>query len=390
MAQPLAGLRVADFSHIIAGPLATQYLCLLGAEVIKVEPPGGDLMRYYTRRPEFRGMAEPFIGANAGKKSVVLDLKTADGRRDAQALAASADIFVQNFRPGVAERLGLGAQAATAANPSLIYCAISGYGQSGPMQGFPAIDQIIQSVSGLATLSGLPDDPPMRVGFPIVDTWVALMSAFAILAAVVQRQADPARRGQVVDVAMLDASMVLMASVIGPMLLTGEAPARTGNRGFSRAPTADTFDTWSGQITLGAVQQEQVERLFRAVGRAELLSDPRFATAEARMAHDAAVEAALTEALSARTAAEWEPILNAAGVPAGVVRSVGEALALPQLAGRDLVAEVPLAGGPLPAAKVLNAGFAFAHDGPRVPGPPPRLGEHTAEVLAALRADQPG
>lgn len=379
MPKPLEGVRIADFSHVIAGPLATQFLNLLGAEVIKVEPPAGDPMRFYTRDPARRGLAEPFVGANAGKKSVVLDLKTETGRADARALVARSDIFVENFRPGVAQRLGLGADALTATNPGLIYCSVSGFGQSGPMRDFPAIDQVIQSVSGLMLLSGHPDDPAERIGFPIVDTYSALLTAFAILAAHSQKLADPARRGQVIDVAMLDATLVMMGSVIMPFLLAGDLPKRAGNRGFSGAPTADTFPTAEGEITIGAVQQVQVERLFDVLGCAGLLDDPRFATPPARMDNDAALRAELLRHFAARSAVDWETRLAAAGVPAGKVRDLREALDLEQLGTRDLFADLP--GG----ARVMNAGFQFAHDGPGVASDPPRLGEHTEEVLASLR-----
>jgi crotonobetainyl-CoA:carnitine CoA-transferase CaiB-like acyl-CoA transferase len=284
--QPLSGVRIADFSHVIAGPLATHFLCQLGAEVIKVEPPMGDVLRYYTQRRELRGMAEPFIGANAGKKSVVLDLKSAFGRMAAQKLIASADIMVENFRPGVINRLGLGYDMVRAHNPSLIFCSISGYGQSGPMRDYPAIDQIIQSVSGLMGLSGEPDSGPMRVGFPIVDTYSALLAALAIQSAYIQRERDPERKGQYIDMSMLDASLVMMASVINPMVISDTQPRRTGNRGFSLAPTADTFETLENSITIGAVQQNQYERLCEALGRPDLLDDARFADPESRMAHD--------------------------------------------------------------------------------------------------------
>lgn len=379
MPKPLAGVRIADFSHVIAGPLATQFLNLLGAEVIKVEPPAGDPMRYYTRDPSRRGMAEPFIGANAGKKSIVLDLKSDTGRAAALALVAESDIFVENFRPGVADRLGLGAQSLTAANPGLIYCSVSGFGQTGPMRDFPAIDQVIQSVSGLMLLSGHEGDPAERIGFPIVDTYSALLTAFAILAAHAQKLADPERRGQVIDVAMLDATLVLMSSVIMPFLLAGELPRRAGNRGFSGAPTADTFPTADGEITVGAVQQVQVERLFAALDCRALLDDPRFATPDARVANDAALRGALLARFAARSADEWEARLAEAGVPAGKVRGVEEALALDHLSSRDLFLDLP--GG----RRAMNAGFRFAHDGPGIAADAPGLGEHTKEILARLR-----
>lgn len=384
MAQPLAGVRIADFSHVIAGPLATHFLCLLGAEVIKIEPPEGDVLRNYTRRPELRGMAEPFIGANAGKKSIVLDLKTDEGRTAAQRLIATSDIMVENFRPGVIDRLGLGYEVVRAQNPSLIYCSISGYGQSGPMRDHPAIDQIIQSVSGLMSLSGEAGTGPMRVGFPIVDTYSALLAAFAILSAYLQRERDPGRRGQQIDLSMLDASMVMMASVINPMLISDTEPQRTGNRGFSLAPTADTFQTADLPITIGAVQQNQYERLCKALDRPDLMTDPGFADPEARMRNDAALQAELGKTFRTRSAAEWETLLSGAGVPAGVVRGMRDALSLPQLDGRDLTLDVPVPNPAVGRARVLNAGFRFAHDGPGLNAAPPRLGEHTAEILGEL------
>lgn len=389
MAQPLAGVRIADFSHVIAGPLATHFLCLLGAEVIKIEPPTGDVLRNYTQRKELRGMAEPFIGANAGKKSVVLDLKSEFGNEAARRLIATSDIVVENFRPGVIDRLGLGYEALRESNPHLIFCSISGYGQSGPMRDYPAIDQIIQSVSGLMGLSGEPGSGPMRVGFPIVDTYSALLAAFAIQSAYVQRERDPERRGQYIDMSMLDASLVMMASVINPLVISDTEPRRTGNRGFSLAPTADTFETRKDSITIGAVQQNQYERLCAALGRPDLLDDPRFADADARMMHDAELQAELARTLLEKTALEWEAILSEAGVPAGAVRPVREVLDLPQLEGRDLKLEIDVPNPAVKRTTILNAGFRFAHDGPGVSAPPPQLGEHTDEILRGLGLTPP-
>lgn len=384
MAQPLAGVRVADFSHVIAGPLATQFLCLLGAEVIKVEPPTGDVLRNYTQRKELRGMAEPFIGANAGKKSIVLDLKSDFGREAARKLIATCDIMVENFRPGVIDRLGLGYEAVREINPGLIFCSISGYGQDGPMRDYPAIDQIIQSVSGLMGLSGEPDSGPMRVGFPVVDTYSALLAAFAIQAAYIQRERDTERRGQYIDMSMLDASLVMMSSVVNPLVISNIEPKRTGNRGFSLAPTADTFETAENAITIGAVQQNQYERLCAALGRPDLLSDPRFADPDSRMAHDRELQAELTAAFKTKTALEWEVILSQAGVPAGAVRPVRDVLKLPQLEGRNLMLEVDVPNPAVQRTSILNAGFRFAHDGPGVSAPPPLPGEHTEEILSEL------
>jgi CoA:oxalate CoA-transferase len=384
VAKPLAGVRIADFSHVIAGPLATHFLCLLGAEVIKVEPPTGDVLRNYTQRKELRGMAEAFIGANAGKKSIVLDLKSAEGQEAARRLIATSDIMVENFRPGVIDRLGLGYESLKADNPGLIFCSISGYGQSGPMRDYPAIDQIIQSVSGLMGLSGEADTGPMRVGFPVVDTYSALLAAFAMQSAYVQKLRDPEGKGQYIDMSMLDASLVMMASVINPFLISGTEPKRTGNRGFSLAPTADTFATKENAITIGAVQQNQYERLCAALERDDLLSDPRFADPDSRMANDVALQEELTASFAHKTAAEWEVILAEAGVPAGAVRPVRDVLDLPQLAERNLTVAVDVPNAAVTQTSILNAGFLFGHDGPEVSGPPPLLGEHTDMILREL------
>ncbi len=389
MAQPLAGVRIADFSHVIAGPLATHFLRLLGAEVIKVEPPGGDVLRNYTQRRELRGMAEPFIGANAGKKSIVLDLKSDFGRDAARRLIATCDILVENFRPGVIDRLGLGYETLRQDQPGLIFCSISGYGQEGPMRDYPAIDQIIQSVSGLMSLSGEADSGPMRVGFPIVDTYSALLAAFAIQSAYVQRERDPQRRGQFIDMSMLDASLVMMASVVNPLVISGTEPKRTGNRGFSLAPTADTFQTLDEPITIGAVQQNQYERLCTALDRPDLLTDPRFADGDSRMSHDKELQGELAKSFRTRTALEWERILSDAGVPAGAVRPVRDVLGLPQLQDRALQLPIHVPNAAVGHTTILNAGFKFAHDGPGIDAPPPLLGEHTAEVLAELGLVEP-
>lgn len=387
MHQPLKGLKVIDFTHVVAGPLCTHFLRLLGAEVIKVESPAGDPLRNYSLVPEERGMAPAFIGINAGKKSVVLDLKSEEGRAAARHLIATSDILVENFRPGVMARLGFGFEEARAIRPGLIYCSVSGFGLDSPLRDHPAIDQIVQSLSGLMLVSGKESDGPMRIGIPIVDTFSGLLAAFSVVSAVVQRERFGGE-GQFVDVAMLDATMVMMLSVVNPFLINGTKHVRTGNLGFSRAPTADTFPTRKGDITVGAVQQVQVERLCRALGCSELLEDQRFATGDNRIANAEAFQAELRSAFAKRSAAEWVKILAETGVPAGEVCSVEDVLERGWVDGRDLRMRVAMPEGN--TVEILNAGFRFAEGGPRLEDGPPPLGAHTEEILAeVMRSPRP-
>ncbi len=373
--QALSGLRVADFSHVVAGPLATHFLALNGAEVTKIEPPRGDALRNYTLDPGERGMAPAFGGINAGKGSVVLDLKSPEGRARAEAIIADSDVVVENFRPGVMARLGLGAEAMSAKYPHLVWCAISGFGQTGPLADVAAMDQIIQSLSGVMLLSGLPQDPAQRIGFPLVDTFTGLLAALAIQTALLQRERGLVR-GQIIDVAMLDASLVMMLSVVNPLLMTGQPAVRSGNRGFSAAPTSDTFACATGEITLGAVEDGHVARVLGVLGLSALLDDPRFADRPARAAHADALAARIAGVLATRPAAEWEAAFRAVGVPAARVQGVADAIAMPHLAARDLFLTLPAPQGG--TQRILNAGFRFREGGPGTDRPAPVLGSGTA------------
>ncbi len=382
--KALEGIRIADFSHVMAGPFASHFLCAMGAEVIKIETPGrGDPMRDYGPDPDLRGMSPGFIAANCGKKSIALDLKSPAGKEAARRLIASCDVVLENFRPGVMDRLGLGYEAAKELKPGIIFCSISGYGQSGPLKDWPAIDNIVQATSGLTSLNGEPDGPFMRIGFPAVDTYAGTLAAMAILGALVRRGLRG--EGQHIDLAMFDASLVLSASATVPYLVTGHALARTGNTGYSGQPTAAMFPTKDGRrISLGVVQQEQYERLCRSLARADLMSDQRFATPAARMKNASAMQSELAVEFSRHEGEAIEASLSAAGVPCGLVRTVAEACEMPHLSGRSLVHEFP---GVLPGSargRALNAGFLCDADSPELPGPPPRLGQHTREQLATL------
>ncbi len=267
MPQPLAGIRVADFSHVMAGPFASHLLRLLGAEVIKIEAPGrGDAMRYYGADRRYDGMAPAFIAVNAGKKSIALDLKDAEDRETARQIVGACDVLLENFRPGVIGRLGFGYEDVKAFNPASVYCSVSGYGQSGPLRDWPAIDNIVQATSGMMSLGGNPGDPPMRVGFPVVDTLTGQSAAFAILAALLRR--GQTGEGSCIDVAMFDASIAFMASAVVPFLVTGTPLERTGNVGYSGQPTSALFEAGDGRaISLGVVQQSQFVALAQFLGR---------------------------------------------------------------------------------------------------------------------------
>jgi CoA:oxalate CoA-transferase len=385
MSRPLEGIRVADFSHVMAGPFATHLLQLLGAEVIKVEAPGrGDALRYYGSDRRYDGMAPAFIGVNAGKKSVALDLKHPPALEAARRLIRSADVLVENFRPGVMSRLGLDYETARSLQPRIVYCSISGYGQSGPRRDWPAIDNIVQASSGMMTLGGTVGDAPSRVGFPVVDTLTGQTAAFAILAALLRRERQG--RGEYIDVAMFDASISFMTSAVVPYLVTGQPPERTGNVGYSGQPTSGLFATADGRrVSLGVVQQPQFEALAKELDCLHWLSDPRFLTPDLRRRHSDAVHAEVAKVFMQAPAAEWETRLSAAGIPCGMVRDVGEAVSLPALDERGLKIDLNIPTLPdRTDVSIVNAGFLMNEDGPSVSQPPPLHGEHSDEVLSSL------
>ena len=386
--QPLEGIRIADFTHIMAGPYATHLLRLLGAEVIKVEAPGrGDAMRFYGNDRAYDGMAPAFIAVNAGKKSIALDLKNPLALEAAKRLIAQSDVVIENFRPGVMTRLGLGYSTVQALKRDIVYCSVSGYGQSGPLRDWPAIDNIVQATSGMMSLGGEPGDPPMRVGFPVVDTLTGQTAAFAVLAALFRRQRTG--EGEYIDVAMMDASLAFMASAVVPYLVTGRTLERTGNTGYSGQPTAALFEAGDGKlVSLGVVQQGQFEALARLLGRRAWLQDPRYVTADLRRANATVLKAELTDALRSRDAADWEAVMSAAGIPCGMVRDVEEAASLPHLRDRGL--KIPLHVPGLANREhvdIVNAGFLFQEGGPNVGEPPPVHGQHSEEILKWLAFD---
>lgn len=375
---------VLDLTNVLAGPFCTFQLALVGADVIKVEVPGtGDLARQLGADPALnqRLMGASFMAQNAGKRSVTLNLKRAAGRSVFERLVAGADVLVENFRPGVMARLGIGYDTLDSINPALIYCAISGFGSDGPMRDNPAYDQIIQGLSGVMSVTGDAATGPLRAGFPICDTIGGLTAAFAITSALLARRQGG--RGAFIDVSMLEGTLVAMGWIVSNYLIAGEQPQPMGNDNFTASPSG-AFRTRDGLLNIAANKQEQFESLCNVVGRPDLAADPRFARRGDRLCHRAALNAEIETALASYTAAEWEPLLNQAGVPAGRVLSVPEILAHPQIAQQGLVRQfddVPGAGRDI---SVTTAGFRLSGCRPDVGSPPPRLGEHTDEVLRSL------
>jgi CoA:oxalate CoA-transferase len=381
MAQALSGIRVLDLTNVLAGPLCAYQLALLGAEVIKVEVPGaGDLARQLGADPELnrRRMGTSFLAQNSGKKSITVNLKSDAGKSVLRRLVATADVLVENFRPGVMERLGLGYAELKGVNPALVYCAISGFGQNGPMKDAPAYDQIIQGLSGMMSVTGAECCAPLRAGYPVADSIGGITAAFAIAAALVGRLRTG--EGAFVDVSMLDSAMISMGWVVSNYLLAGEQPRAIGNDNFTAAPSG-TFRTADGLMNIAANRQEQFEALAAALGREDLVADPRFAERESRKRNRAALTAELEGALRKRSAAEWEPLLNRVGVPAGRVLSVPEALEAPQIRHRELLQTFDSVPGVERPVTVARAGFKMSGGDPRVSAPPPRLGEHTHDIL---------
>jgi crotonobetainyl-CoA:carnitine CoA-transferase CaiB-like acyl-CoA transferase len=393
--RPLEGIRVIDLTHVLAGPFATHQLCMLGADVIKVEKPGqGDQTRGLALRPELKGLAPGFVALNAGKRSVVVDLKTDHGRGVVEQLVATADVFVENFRPGKAAKLGLTPDRLQAINPQLIYCSISGWGQVGPNASRPAYDHVIQAATGMMSLQGDdPAAPPTKVGFPVVDIGTGMSAANAILAALLRRaRGDTAPI--VLDVSMVDASAQLMSGMVASYWLAGTAPQRVGNRGFVGSPGSDTFPTAEGWISTAANTLRQFQALCTVLGRADIVTDktllPTLPDSPDGFLTDLANKAVrdeLVKAFAAESADSWEEKLTAAGVPASKVQTVASYLDGHYLRTGGAHAQLAMhpLGGSAPA-QILNEGYRWAGEAPMRAGAPPKLGEHTEDVLKELAA----
>jgi crotonobetainyl-CoA:carnitine CoA-transferase CaiB-like acyl-CoA transferase len=379
MARPFEGIRIIDITHVLAGPFAAYQLGLMGADVIKVEHPDDpDQSRDSGTDNELNhaGMGTGFLTQGSNKRSITLNLKTEQGREILRKLVKTADVLVENYRPGAFDALGLGYEELRKINPRLIYASFSAFGQTGPKRHRTAYDHVIQSTSGIMAMTGTPEVNPVKIGAPAIDYATGTMGAYALSAALFQRERTGL--GQRIDMAMLDVAMILMASHVTGYLRNGAHPKPAGNT--QHHATNMAYETADGLVMLGASNLRQQKRLWTVLERPDMIKR----TNDARTADFARERDALAGILLARTAAEWEGWFQDRHVPASRVRTMGEALADPQIASRNLLHRFESAPGVDGAFTVPVAAFKFEHDGPRVDRAPPLFGQHNQEVLAEL------
>lgn len=377
--MPLSGIRVIDLGRHLAGPTAAMWLGDLGADVIKIENPGKGEDARSSGPPFFNGESAFFLAANRNKRSLALNLKVPEGQEVFRKLAATADVIVENFRPGVMDALNIGYERVSATNPGVIYCSISGFGADGPFAGRPGLDQIIQGVSGLMSITGFEGGEPTRVGIPIADLLTGLFGAYGVLAALQARHQTG--RGQRVETSLLESMVGMLAFQATRYLNGGDVPPPAGNHHPINAPYG-VFRSKDGYLTVGGTGDKRWPILCKTIGAPELLEDERFKTNGGRHANRMELAELISTKLQARTSAEWEPILNDAGVPCGPILGVGDALDHPQVRHRDMVVEIehPTAG----LLHLLGLPVKLSATPGGVRHAPPVLGQHSTEILSDL------
>ncbi|HJW44309.1 MAG TPA: CoA transferase [Geothrix sp.] len=378
----LEGIKVLDLTNVLSGPFTTLHLALLGAEVIKVEnPKDGDLARKLGIVPALNKklMGTSFLAQNCNKRSITLNTKSPEGKELFRKLVKDADVVVENFRPGVMERLGLGYKSLAEINPRLIYCAISGFGQTGPDALKPAYDQIIQGLSGEMAVNGDERLNPLRTGFPVCDTVGGLNAAFAVMAALFHRERTG--QGQSIDVALLDSIMPLMGWVAANLLIGGEQPVLMGNDNFTAAPSG-TFRTQDGHINIAANKQEQWESVCDVLEVPELKTDARFQERDTRKQNRKALTPLLEARLALKPTAFWVEALNAKDVPSGEILDLEAALRQPQVRHREVLRKVQVEN--VGEIEVFGLTAHFEKTPGSVDAPPPALGEHNGAIYGAL------
>jgi formyl-CoA transferase len=377
MTRALDGVRILDFSRVLAGPYCGMILADLGADVIKIERDGvGDDLRSWGPPFTSDGESTYFLSVNRNKRSIVLDLKTEASHDLARGLVRNSDVVLENFRPGVMESLGLGYEQLKEINPKLIYCSITGYGTKGPLMDRPGYDIIIQSMGGLMSITGEPDGFPMRVGVAIVDLVTGLYSVIAILGALQSRARNG--HGQRVDLSLLESCLSAMPNLTAGYLIGGAKPQRLGN-GHPNAVPYKTFPTRDGHVTLAIGNDGQWQRFCNAVGHPELASHPSYAQNHERIVRRAEVEQLVTGWLKQKDTDDWIKVLEQAEVPCGPVYTIDRILADPQVAALELVKAVnhPTSG----QLRIVGAPFHLSADNTEPYRPPPLLGEHTQAIL---------
>ena len=378
MSKPFAGVKVVDFTRVLAGPYGSYQLALLGADVIKVESRDGDDMRFGNRSNDWekRGLAAPWVAVNAGKRSITLDLKKPKAIEAVKRLIEKADVVIENFRPGVMANLGLGYETLRVLNPKLIYCAVSGFGQVGPQAKTAAFDGMIQAMSGLMSITGFEANGPTRVGFAGADVMSGATAAFGIASALYQR--THTGKGQLVDVAMIDAVMGYLAQQFTEHMMTGRVHGQSANLSVTRKPTGDLYKTSDGWLVLAVMTEPQFQRLMKTIDRADALADPRFANWSTRIDNTKALHDIIEEVLKQQTSTHWVERFAKDDIPAGRVLSIPETTQLDLFQHRTVLQDVQTEHGPI---RVIGSGFRLEHGGGSVDRPPATLGQHTDEVL---------
>ena len=372
--MPLSGIRVVDLTRILAGPFCSMILADMGAEVVKIETPGGDPLR--TQGAIRDGLSWYFAGFNRNKRSVTLNLRSSEGREVLARLIGGSDVLVENFRPGVLAAMGFDAARLNALKPDLVYCSISGFGTTGPYRDRPSFDFIAQAMSGFMAVTGEAAGPPLRAGPPIADLVAGLYGAIGVCAALVRRERSGA--GERLGASLNNGIMSLLAFLAANHLATGETPARTGNNHAIVSPYG-MFRTADGEVALAPSQEQSYQRLVDALGAAELRDDPRFRTNDLRVANRAAMNAAIEARLADRTTEHWIAVLNAAGVPCGRVMDLAEAFADPQIADQQMVLTQHHPGHG--DVRMLGFPIKFAEAPCQLRRPAPELGADTDAVL---------
>jgi CoA:oxalate CoA-transferase len=374
--MPLTGIKVLDLTRVVSGPFCTMMLADFGADVIKIEAPGGDVSR--VTGIVGKGENPYFVNLNRNKRTMTINMKTDEGKRIVKSMADRVDVVVENFRPGVMERLGLGYEELRKTNPGLVYAAVTGFGKTGPYKDRPAFDFIAQAMSGFMSLNGSQDMDPLRVGIPISDTIAGLYAAFGILAAL--RERDRTGKGQEVQSAMVDGLISMFTFASGAYFSTGELPPRNGNDHMVVSPYG-LFNASDGPLAIAPSTEKTWVSLCGCIGREDLLEDPRFDSAEKRRENRTEINKIVGDVIATKTRDEWIDILNGAGIPCGPVNNLRQTFSDPQVLHQEMVIEIPQPSGPV---KVPGFPVKMSETPAVVRLPSPQVGEHTIEVLKEL------